>query len=87
MNGVSMDLAGELTRLRWQCRRGLLELDLLFSRFLQHSYAALPRASQHDFRRLLEYPDTTLLSWLQGQDEPPEDLINIVNKIIYVTEN
>ncbi len=71
-----------LRRLRWQCRRGLLELDVLFVRFLEQRYSALSTKEQGDFRRLLEQPDQTLLGWIQGQHEPPADLKNIIHRII-----
>jgi len=71
-----------LRRLRWQCRRGLLELDLLFVRFLEQRYSALSAAEQGDFQRLLAQPDQTLLAWIQGQQEPPSDLKMIIDKVI-----
>ena len=71
-----------LRRLRWQCRRGLLELDLLFVRFLEQHYCALDETEQGAFQRLLEQPDQTLLGWLQGQLEPPADLKMIIDKVI-----
>jgi len=79
--------ASELPRLRWQCRRGLLELDLLLSRFLEARYPELSAAEQHQFRRLLEYPDPTLLAWIQGQEPPPDSLKNLMNKIMQVYEH
>ncbi|MEK7711880.1 MAG: succinate dehydrogenase assembly factor 2 [Pseudomonadota bacterium] len=71
-----------LRRLRWQCRRGLLELDLLFVRFLEQRYSALDVEQQGAFQQLLEQPDQTLLAWLQGQQEPPSDLKTIIDKVI-----
>lgn len=70
MNRDSMPSASELPRLRWQCRRGLLELDLLLSRFLEERYPGLTATQQGEFRRLLEYPDTMLLAWIQAQKQP-----------------
>ena len=69
-------------RLRWQCRRGLLELDILFVRFLDERYATLSAAEQASFHCLLEQPDQTLLAWFQGQQEPPSDLKIIIDKVI-----
>ena len=69
-------------RLRWQCRRGLLELDILFVRFLERHYNALNTDEQNAFQKLLEQPDQTLLAWVQGQQEPPSDLKNIIDKVI-----
>jgi antitoxin CptB len=71
-----------LRRLRWQCRRGLLELDLLFVRFLEQHYSALNAEEQGAFQRLLEQPDQTLLAWLQGQQIPPSNLKSIIAKVI-----
>ena len=76
------DSALELRRLRWQCRRGLLELDLLFSRCLVERYPVLPQDLQDQFRSLLEQPDQSLLAWLQGQQSPPDELMPIINKLI-----
>jgi antitoxin CptB len=71
-----------LRRLRWQCRRGLLELDVLFVHFLEQHYNALNETEQGAFQRLLEQPDQTILGWLQGQQEPPADLKTIIDKVI-----
>jgi antitoxin CptB len=71
-----------LRRLRWQCRRGLLELDLLFGRFLEQHYSALNVQEQDAFHRLLEQPDQVLFAWLQGQKEPPSDLKTIIDKVL-----
>ncbi|WP_018231385.1 FAD assembly factor SdhE [Thioalkalivibrio thiocyanodenitrificans] len=54
-------------RLRWSCRRGMLELDLLLEGFLRHGIAGLDVRGQEAFERLLAYPDTTLLQLLLGQ--------------------
>ncbi len=55
-----------LARLRWRCRRGLLELDLVLARFLQEDYPALGESGRLAFERLLALPDETLLAWLNG---------------------
>jgi antitoxin CptB len=62
----------ELSRLRWQCRRGMLELDLLFSRFLDIGYADLTDDERADFVRLLGYQDQILHDWLMEQAVPAE---------------
>lgn len=50
----------ELSRLRWQCRRGMLELDLVLAAFLDQHYSALTPAEIMAFADLLEYPDPEL---------------------------
>jgi antitoxin CptB len=87
MNSDSANSPHELQRLRWQCRRGLLELDLLFARFLETHYAELNSEQRGNFRRLLEFPDPTLLAWVQGQEQPPDDLKHIVINITYHNDN
>lgn len=72
----------ELQRLRWQCRRGLLELDLLLKWFVEHRYAALSEPEQEALRSLLAQPDPTLLAWVQGQEAPPDELKCIIEKLV-----
>ena len=61
-----------LPRLRWQCRRGMLELDELLSRFLDCGYAELSAAEQRDFVALLDTPDPELSDWFMARSQPPE---------------
>jgi antitoxin CptB len=62
----------EMNRLRWQCRRGMLELDLLLHRFLAAGYPALDDGGRTDFVRLLGYPDQILQDWLIGGAAPAD---------------
>jgi len=71
-----------LERLRWRCRRGLLELDVMLQDFLAQRYACLTSPEQQAFDLLLETPDVTLLAYLQGDQDPPDkELVEIVAKI------
>ncbi|MEW5943399.1 MAG: succinate dehydrogenase assembly factor 2 [Pseudomonadota bacterium] len=47
-------------RLRWRCRRGMLELDLPLERFLETHYHALTDGEKGAFERLLDYSDPDL---------------------------
>jgi antitoxin CptB len=67
MSMVSQDDSNEQGRLRWRCRRGMLELDLLLLGFLDREYPQLERAGQACFARLLELPDQHLLEYLIRQ--------------------
>lgn len=72
----------ELRRLRWRCRRGMLELDLVLQDFLDHQYAGLSANERAAFQRLLSLTDTALISYLNGTEEAEsEELKNIVNKL------
>ncbi len=59
----------EKERLQWQCRRGMLELDCLFERFLHQQYDAQPAKIQKAFRQLLREADTHLYYWLIKEPE------------------
>jgi antitoxin CptB len=62
----------ETQRLRWQCRRGMLELDLLLNGFLDVAYGDLDEQQRVDFVRLLSYQDQIIHDWLMGQAVPAD---------------
>ncbi len=57
-------------RLRWRCRRGLLELDLLLAGFLQGPYASLAPAEKCTFAALVELQDRELWALITGAEAP-----------------
>jgi antitoxin CptB len=68
----------EQNRLRWKCRRGLLELDLVFSRFV----ATLKEEEVPAFATLLELPDNDLWDIVAGRsDAYPPPLSAIVARL------
>lgn len=71
----------ELDRIRWQCRRGLLELDLLLNRFLEQELAGLNPQQLQVFRELLDEPDTVLLAWVMAQEEVPRRYDDLVGRL------
>jgi antitoxin CptB len=54
------DSAKELERVRWRCRRGLLELDIILQRFVDMYYAKLDEIEIRQFETLLDLPDNDL---------------------------
>ena len=56
----------EWNRLRWQCRRGSLELDLVLNNYLSTYYAAASDAERATFARLVRAADEEIAAWLQG---------------------
>jgi antitoxin CptB len=72
-------------RLQWQCRRGMLELDLFLQRFLQERYATLSATEQQTFERLLDNQDQDLFAWLTGRAAPADPLL--VGMVEMVREN
>ena len=59
----------ELSRLRWLCRRGMKELDLVMSAYLERHYDSATPARQAQFRDLLQMPDPDLYNLLLGRSE------------------
>jgi len=57
-------------RIRWRCRRGMLELDLVLTAFLDRHFATLAPRSVDAFCALLERPDPELLDFVMGHEEP-----------------
>ena len=53
-------------RLRWRCRRGLRELDLLLDRYLTDRWPAAPAAERKEFARLLERENPDLAALICG---------------------
>ncbi|TNF89861.1 MAG: succinate dehydrogenase assembly factor 2 family protein [Gammaproteobacteria bacterium] len=63
----------ELSRLRWLCRRGMKELDVVLSGYLEQNYATASPEDQASFRRLLDMPDPDVYGMLLGRgkiDDP-----------------
>ena len=58
----------EMSRLRWLCRRGMKELDVVLIRYLDDGYLSATEAEQAQFRSLLEMPDPDLYNLLLGRN-------------------
>jgi antitoxin CptB len=72
-------MAGEVTeelgRLRWRCRRGMRELDVLLGRYVDERYAAASSEHQEAFRALLEVPDPVIHAYCLGLEAPPTPIL------------
>jgi antitoxin CptB len=76
------------SQLRWSCRRGMLELDVLLGHFLEEAYGALPAVEQAIFVRLLNENDQDLFMWLTGQSiTEDQELALMVEKIRHHAKN
>jgi succinate dehydrogenase flavin-adding protein (antitoxin of CptAB toxin-antitoxin module) len=62
-------------RLRWNCRRGLLELDLVLERFLAQN-ANLERGGLACLNEILEFPDNDLWDIVIGRSDRYEPHLN-----------
>lgn len=68
----------QLSRLRWRCRRGMRELDVLLTRYLEHRYVHAGRTQQQAFEAVLELQDPTILAYLTGTQVPEQQAIRDV---------
>ena len=72
----------DLAKLRWRCRRGTKELDVLTTRYLEHFYEQADTSEQLAFAELLELQDPQLYKLLSGELEPDHPFQkNIIEKI------
>jgi len=74
----------DFDRVRWHCRRGLLELDIILTRFLESGYSRLSAAQRIVFSGLLEYADNDLWDFVSGRDfsaDPAEEeVLNLLRE-------
>ena len=65
--------AAALSKLRWRCRRGLLENDLLLERLFTRP-SPLTQAEANGLYLLMELPDNDLLDLFLGRQKPTANL-------------
>jgi antitoxin CptB len=64
--------AQELSRLRWRCRRGMLENDLILTRFLDAEAGSLDEADLAALEKLLDLSDNQLWDIFSGRAPAPD---------------
>jgi len=70
------------SRLKWQCRRGMRELDDLLTRYLGERYDEADSDEKEAFAALLELPDPELVGYLLNRQQPASERIGHVIKHI-----
>ncbi len=71
-----------IPQLKWQCRRGMRELDILLTKYLENDFPQADDQQKQAFRALLALPDPDLIAYLLGGQSPPDAVIaNIVSQI------
>ena len=71
----------EFNKLRWRCRRGLLENDLFITRFLDSQASTMTVGEARAMYALMDLSDNDLLDLLLRRKEPmpPLDTPEVVN--------
>ena len=76
------------SRLLWACRRGMLELDVLFIPFVKEAYDDLSNQEKLTFEHLLTNEDPDLFAWFMGHKSCPNveqaKLIDVILKRVKV---
>jgi antitoxin CptB len=71
----------DLGKLRWRCRRGMKELDVLLARYVDERFCGASRLEQEAFRRLLETQDAVLYDYCLGSEQPPPEFAALIERI------
>jgi len=66
--------ARSLSKLKWRCRRGLLENDLFVERFFARHESTLTEHQAQGLRVLMDLSDNDLLDLLLARKEPDGEL-------------
>ncbi len=67
---------------RLNCRRGMLELDIILERFLNHAYAKTSAGEKQCFEQLLNMQDPKLYQLITGVTEAPTQFKTLLKKIL-----
>jgi antitoxin CptB len=62
-----------MSRLRWRCRRGMRELDVMLTRYLDRAWATASSAERAAFVQLVDLQDPDLFGYLVGRTTPVEE--------------
>ena len=71
-----------MTRLTWQCRRGMRELDDLLLGYLERRYETASAEDKQAFRALLELSDPELTGYLLQKEKPAPEIARVVANIL-----
>ena len=72
----------ELDKIRWHCRRGLLELDIILERFNRQHLAVLAPGQLDQFKELLALDDTHLLDLILGREVLEEERLHSMLQLL-----
>ena len=72
----------ELDKIKWRCRRGLLELDLILEKFNRQYLASLDPEQLERFQELLAFPDHDLLDLVMARAAPPDPRYSSVLQLL-----
>jgi antitoxin CptB len=78
---MSTQDAAALNQLRWRCRRGMRELDVLLERYLDTRWASASEGRRQEFRALLELADPELAALCLGTVAPSAEQVALLREL------
>lgn len=79
---MTENIINNMSKLKWACRRGMLELDVLLGNFVNTGYSALSLEDKEQFVELLTHSDPELFDWLMGHSAPEDKELVKITEII-----
>ena len=72
----------EVARLRWRCKRGMRELDVVLKSFVESGLGTLDGDDLARFERILDLPDPDLFAYLTGRSAPADlDIARLIERV------
>ena len=71
----------QVSKLKWKCRKGVRELDILLTRYLDNIFLASPMTEQNIFREFLEKDTYEILDILMDKKDFDQKFSNIVSTL------
>ncbi len=76
-----MSSISDINRLRWRCRRGMREMDIVLGGFLEQQYEAADSDIQQAFVRILDELDQDILDWIMARRPCPAEYRPLVERL------
>jgi|TARA_B100001996_G_scaffold158320_1_gene120694 antitoxin CptB len=70
-----------ISKLKWRCRKGVRELDILLSKYIETSYSVLPTKEKDIFLEFIEKDTYEILDILTNKKNSNEKFTNIVEAL------
>lgn len=83
MSEQKLNAEEHIRRLRWHCRRGIKEVEVLLVPFFEERYTQLDPQDQQRFEALLEQHDVDMFEWFTHRSKPEDpELAHIVSLVL-----
>ena len=75
-----------LSRMRWHCRRGMRELDVLLTRYFEEIYPSAAVQHQQAFSDLLDLQDPLIMAYVTGKQAPDsKDIADVIQQLTHLS--